>query len=375
MSAAASFNSATRHLAQKHMVLHIYPVPLSLACCYPQRRGYRVSCLRDQTGKLVLAHFALPDTSCLSQKPKSCHTNVSAVRTMWAPLYIFLLLAITLAELAIASVIPAANESLVIPRAFGVRRPATSNDPNNPNAAAQLRGPWPNQRLLYRYENDDSRQALSTAFEDAWQVWVGQGLGLSKREDTGVRGVLKISRSKTGRTVTGVGYQPGKAIEMTINTEIDHGHRDLTTVIAHEMGHALGLYHEHQKPVASSKINIKFENFADWDDSVNEAKARGRSADDLKNDRNLMEQVGAACYEVVPYDAVDARQYFQDNDNDIDWDSIMLYGSTFGAKEVDGKKKSVMKKKGMLRPSSSFQAARVPSKRDVTFVNNLHDVQ
>jgi hypothetical protein len=129
--------------------------------------------------------------------------------------------------------------------------------------------------------------------------------------------------------------------------------------IAHELGHAWGMYHEHQNPyfwpttykgkggTTFSAINWVCENLADYETTItkiNDAIASypsgadlgeivwGKNREEICYKRDIAANWGFSAQDYLPLTSIDAYKVgTQDGDN-IDWDSIMIYPTGAGAK-------------------------------------------
>ncbi|KAK0612012.1 hypothetical protein B0T14DRAFT_531445 [Immersiella caudata] len=119
--------------------------------------------------------------------------------------------------------------------------------------------PWPNKIIRYCFRTSAAKENLEDYVRQAIDLWHAAGLdstyqwveasppnfacdsnpdigNILKIIDTGANGGLSCSVGKT--------LSP----ELHINTRNDIGKLDAVINIAHEMGHAWGLHHEHQSP-------------------------------------------------------------------------------------------------------------------------------
>lgn len=132
---------------------------------------------------------------------------------------------------------------------------------------------WPNRQLRLCFANDQARAALKDLIIAAHDAWLRRGLGseftvveagdnecADKRFDT-----LMVEWSGTnGRMATYVGLpgegnilrqsnDPDKRPKMVLTTSTSMGMLNQEANVAHELGHAWGLYHEHQNPAFWSR--------------------------------------------------------------------------------------------------------------------------
>ncbi|CAJ2505036.1 Uu.00g124300.m01.CDS01 [Anthostomella pinea] len=110
---------------------------------------------------------------------------------------------------------------------------------------------------------------------------------------------------------------------------------DAVVNFAHEMGHAFGLLHTHQRPDAwPSLLKLNCRNLRDYD-SLAKKIGKGKVDDICKTlNRRSAAAEGFSAAELLPY-----SNYMKDTskeivqNGDFDWDSIMLYNSEAGAKD------------------------------------------
>ena len=128
---------------------------------------------------------------------------------------------------------------------------------------------WPDRTLTYCFADEDTRVRLRGIVEHAMTTTWGAlvQLGFRYRELDVERcnrdriNCLKIYYNNAGRLSTTVGMQPvderwnrnnpNAAVHgpsMHLSTREDVGMLDAVANVAHELGHAWGLYHEHQNP-------------------------------------------------------------------------------------------------------------------------------
>lgn len=128
---------------------------------------------------------------------------------------------------------------------------------------------WPNRQIRYCFENDEARTALNDLIIAAHEVWLTKGLHSSftiaevgDDECTGsdrLDSLLIRWTGDNGGMGTFVGFlgaehglrqseNPQERPEMRLTTSVNMGMLDQVANFAHELGHAWGLYHEHQNP-------------------------------------------------------------------------------------------------------------------------------
>ena len=239
-------------------------------------------------------------------------------------------------------------------------------------------------KLTYCYKNEAAQKALEPFFEAGWRLWADQpnfptaGLGKNRLPSCPANGLdtLIVSLNNDEAVVTTVGYEGGK--EHTMSIDAGHlpkvGNGDPRRTLAHEIGHALCLIHEHQKKDAQNYVEFKCENLADYGDVSK--KIQGQKKNDGSNlqmkdictNMQIAGGYGASAYEFAPWIYPDAATVASAG---FDFDSIMLYSSNFGGKRLlkMGPRKDVLTRKDDGKP---FEAGKVPSPLDIQALRDLY---
>ncbi|RUU12481.1 hypothetical protein EOD23_07330 [Mesorhizobium sp. USDA-HM6] len=121
---------------------------------------------------------------------------------------------------------------------------------------------WPNGVILYRFESSLSQDKRSN-FIAACQAWtIGTPLTCRERSsETGYIYVKEHNGEQCGGPYTGcslVGYQGGPQ-DLFIYKDAWNS----SYLLQHEIGHAIGLIHEHQRPDRDSYVYIVYDNVQD----------------------------------------------------------------------------------------------------------------
>ncbi|KAE9965193.1 hypothetical protein EG328_009902 [Venturia inaequalis] len=173
----------------------------------------------------------------------------------------------------------------------------------------------------------------------------------------------------------------------------------ITANVVHELGHILGLHHEHQRPQARNEIDFDYVQLSgyaeamDQLDDYNEDHNHNQmgstiTMEELTNDAGLAEKlVGAGIFKGTKFDMVDqyATYYSEahnaDNERTDDWvelgahidfDSVMMYESIPEVLKVDGSLEPLMRKKGSTGTEGMWGINLHPSVGDVAAVKSLY---
>ncbi|KAL8659041.1 MAG: hypothetical protein Q9202_007315 [Teloschistes flavicans] len=155
---------------------------------------------------------------------------------------------------------------------------------------------------------------------------------------------------------------------MTFGNNAAYGFLDIKANMAHELGHALGFYHEHQRDDRDSHVVFNCQNLADWTQELQDqgfctnliaAKAHGWSS-----------------LNFIVYPQSFTEPPFNCYSNTYDEDSIMHYSGGIGAAKprLPGiSRKTVLGTKA--NPKTSFKKNLKPSSTDVARTNAMYTTQ
>lgn len=261
---------------------------------------------------------------------------------------------------------------------------------------------WPNRKIWYCFKDEAAREALEEDVESAFEIWYAAGLGandfsheqLDDCIDNNEVYVLVISYSLpksqggTGTLFSTVACpnEYDRFFRMTLSDDTTVGSLDVVANYVHELGHAWGLYHEHQNPylwadeddggeggTLFTLANFHCQNLADYDTSLARANAiiddPTTSADDVAKytiirdgmctNRTLAANLGFGGKEWLPLSRADGIKAGSTVRDTIDWDSVMMYPSGAGGATLpSGERAPVLTKAngdvitGNLRPST-----------------------
>lgn len=139
------------------------------------------------------------------------------------------------------------------------------------------RMPWPNRQIRYCFDTPEAKTALADLLKEAHKVWLRKGLGAEftivevgdseckndKRFDTlliqwsGDNGAMATFEGLPATdSVLRQATDPQVRPKMVLTTNLNMGMLDQVSNFAHELGHAWGLYHEHQNPAFWSRGTV-----------------------------------------------------------------------------------------------------------------------
>lgn len=267
--------------------------------------------------------------------------------------------------------------------------------------------PWPDKTIRYCFADAEAKGKLYEPIKGAMDIWHTAGLPsnfkMEEVSDTDCRknrdNVLLVSydlpRAKGGKSK--MTTSPGKTFKpsMMLTDDETIGMLSFASNVVHELGHAWGLFHEQQNPnfwpesyggtggTTFSLINWVCENLMDYEDALAKIQKTidedpsglgdvvyGGDKKKICTNRDVARRWGFSAVEYLPL--LKTTEDFTPgttDDDDVDWDSIMLYPSGAGGKaDGSGKRKPVLKKPN----GDDIDINTEPSQRDVKALITLY---
>ncbi|KAH8427437.1 uncharacterized protein LDX57_005151 [Aspergillus melleus] len=256
---------------------------------------------------------------------------------------------------------------------------------------------WPGGAVMYCWESEATRNALVGHFRHATNLWAAAGLPETRFRFVEFpleecmrdrRNSLVIHRTPGSLEFsTTVGKYVGPVSELIpgplafFNDKrepVDRGRGSNTIAekIVHEIGHIFGLFHEHQNPYFwydPSDFRIYCENIEGFQQAtahLTHEQIWGENGVCV-NQLAALEQGWPTVAHFLPIRELTYLPHGPDND--VDWDSIMLYHSNVGAIVSDGNDYTLRKGPGAPGIAYRIRVKRSPSQRDVQALIRLYD--
>lgn len=240
---------------------------------------------------------------------------------------------------------------------------------------------WPGAKIIYCFDSTDgglAKKYLKPLIPKAWDLWKAAGLSNQFKMEQGKDDYCKtasrlsyllVKYNSNGALDTSPGFTTGGDGPTTnLDPSDSLGSGSGVANIAHELGHAWGLLHEHQRlglwtkdyggNGATNMFTFTCQNMADYEKVEAERSAQGKSMDAPCHYENIARFEKFSAFNLLP----DRSGHDMGPAGEVDWDSIMIYGSVAGSKTVNGQRLNTLVK---ASDGSTFGYNQVPSEGDI----------
>lgn len=266
---------------------------------------------------------------------------------------------------------------------FPIRRDANKTLAKRGYRIPKADGVWPEGRITYCFADDTAKVKLGDVVRKAWEMWVIRGTNPQLKMKEGKpdycatanrNSYLQISYNENGVLTTTPGYAAGFAAEgPSMNLDPRDGFASGSGMgnVAHEIGHAWGLLHEHQRPslwteeyggsAQTNTFHFYCQNLKDY--------ATLAASNDMTRPCRSMVAANSINFFTATNILPDNRGNDMGAPGVVDWDSIMIYGSTAGAATQNGQFLITLTK----ADGSTFGYNTYPSESDIDTLNSLYE--
>jgi hypothetical protein len=243
---------------------------------------------------------------------------------------------------------------------------------------------WENGRITYCFADDTARDRVGPLIPNAWETWLVQGANKKLDLKVGTTEfcqpanrqkylLVKYNSQRRLRTSLGRVRTENQGSEMDIDPSDGIGMgSEAVYNVAHELGHAWGFLHEHQRPslwtpdyggtAQQNTFTFTCQNLKDYSEFQAE-----KSADEMRRLCHYYMAASRARFSAMDF-LPDIAGQGGGIPGQVDWDSIMLYGSTAGGSTVNGHRLTTLAK----ADGSTFGYNEYPSQQDVAKLNEMY---
>ena len=265
---------------------------------------------------------------------------------------------------------------------------------------------WPRGFIPYCFQDQQAKERLESVFDAAVTEWQNAWKRHLPQKPFPVqfhsRGVLDDSNpdchdgsvdlmmiwiNAQNEFYASVGYQKGKRMALVLHDQSENLHQN----VVHELGHVMGLLHEHQRPDAATYVTFLCENLFDYQKMVDKYEIPGgfekgyvkKTLCTNIERANLARFFASELAPAVPAtenETPDQSLYHSGFHKNFDFESIMIYSSWAYTKAHDphtGEYSPTLKRVSPVKvgdeDSWEIVQSQTPSAGDIAMIDVLYD--